>query len=222
MAIRKGAFVRARGGAAALVVTVGTAVAWTAAFGDAAAETRESLEVDVSGCVELDSPEERFACYERSVEAAQRERSGASSPASRAAEPARTGAARSSGASIDVSRSRAAAAARGPASSQAAEEAAIVEREITLRSEADFGKPAREREDAARQEMLSTISALRETVPNTYLITLENGQVWRQMEAKRYRLQVGDSVRVYPSRWGSSYRLSVEGLNGFIQVERIR
>src|SRR5690606_40210340 len=40
----------------------------------AAAQTRDSLEVDVGACVGLDSPEERFACYERSVEAARRAR----------------------------------------------------------------------------------------------------------------------------------------------------
>jgi len=213
MAIRKCAFERTRGGAAALVITIGTAVASAVALDTAAAETRESLEVDVGACVELDSPEERFACYERSVEAARRGQ-GDSEPAS--AEPSR-----SAGASVSVSRPPAAVGASP--SSRAANEAAVVEREIPLRAESDFGmRPARQREETERQELRSTIAALRETVPNTFLITLENGQVWRQMEAKRYRLEIGDSVRVYPSRSGGSYRLSVEGINGFIQVERVR
>jgi hypothetical protein len=54
------------------------------------------------------------------------------------------------------------------------------------------------------------------------MITLDNGQVWRQMQPKRYPLQPGYDVRIYSSRWGNSYRLSSPILNGFIQVERVR
>src|SRR5690606_19839890 len=208
-------------GAAALAATVGTVIAWAAALDTAAAQTRDSLEIDVGGCVDLDSPEERFACYERSVEAARRERGEASAPAQEPVRPARAEPARAA-----APASQPAAAASGSTSrrgARAASEAPVAEREIPLRAEADFGKrPTRQRDETEREEMRSTIAALRETVPNTYLITLENGQVWRQMEAKRYRMQIGDSVRIYPSRWGASYRLSVEGINGFVQVERVR
>ncbi|HEX5418980.1 MAG TPA: hypothetical protein VFY39_03200, partial [Gammaproteobacteria bacterium] len=60
------------------------------------------------------------------------------------------------------------------------------------------------------------------TVPNSYLITLENGQVWRQTYPEVYHLQPGYKVRIYPSRWGNSYRMSSDKLHGFIQVERVR
>jgi hypothetical protein len=57
---------------------------------------------------------------------------------------------------------------------------------------------------------------------NDYRITLENGQIWRQTQARRYALRTGYHVRVYPSPWGESFRLAAEELNGFIQVQRIQ
>ena len=79
--------------------------------------------------------------------------------------------------------------------------------------------PRRGSQGAARREF---VTALRETVPNAYLITLDNGQVWRQNRAQEYPLQPGQRVTLHATRWGHSYRLSVASLNGFIQVERVR
>jgi hypothetical protein len=74
---------------------------------------------------------------------------------------------------------------------------------------------------AGADESIGTIVALRETTPDKYLITLDNGQVWRQVATKRYRLQTGMDVRIYPG-WGNSLRLTAVDANGFIQVERAR
>ena len=65
------------------------------------------------------------------------------------------------------------------------------------------------------------MTALRETVPNAYLITLDNGQVWRQTVPQYYPLRPGSDVRIYYSRW-RAYRLTSPERNGYIQVERAR
>ncbi|HVJ30754.1 MAG TPA: hypothetical protein VNA66_10635, partial [Gammaproteobacteria bacterium] len=70
-------------------------------------------------------------------------------------------------------------------------------------------------------DIQARVAELRETVPNSYLITLDNGQVWRQTVPKAYALRPGDPVRVYYSRW-RTYRLTNEKLRSFIQVERVR
>ena len=75
--------------------------------------------------------------------------------------------------------------------------------------------------DANRPDIHATIVALRETVPSAFLITLDNGQVWRQTVPKPYPLREGDRVRIYFSRW-RAYRLTSEELKGFIQVDRAR
>ena len=67
----------------------------------------------------------------------------------------------------------------------------------------------------------AAVAELKETVPNSWLITLDNGQVWRQTVPERYALRVGSPVRIYFSRW-RAYRLTNEQLRGYIQVERVR
>ena len=83
-------------------------------------------------------------------------------------------------------------------------------------SDAGRGEPEEEAAD-----IQARVAELRETVPNAYLITLDNGQVWRQTVPKYYPIQAGHPVRIYYSRW-RSYRLTNETLKGFIQVERVR
>jgi hypothetical protein len=76
-------------------------------------------------------------------------------------------------------------------------------------------------EVVAPAEIRSSIAAIEVRRRNRHVITLENGQVWRQSLAKRYPLRVGQEVRIYSTRWGDSSRLSAIESNGFIQVERI-
>jgi hypothetical protein len=88
----------------------------------------------------------------------------------------------------------------------------------SIGTSSDTGRDGREEQPA---EIKARIATLRETVPNSYVITLDNGQVWRQTVPKVYPLQPGHPVRIYYSRW-NAYRLTNESLKSFIQVERVR
>ena len=79
-----------------------------------------------------------------------------------------------------------------------------------------------ERAEAAENEIIATIAALRERQPNAWLITLDNGQMWDQVRPQWYPLRRGQRVRLYPTNWGSSYRLSEFTQGGYIQVQRVR
>ncbi len=96
---------------------------------------------------------------------------------------------------------------------------------VSNQSDADeirnFGRQSPRESRAKRDEIVSTITELQQIRPNRWIVTLENGHIWRQMEDKRYQLRVGQDVRVYSTRWGSAYRMSGEGLGSYIQVERI-
>lgn len=70
-------------------------------------------------------------------------------------------------------------------------------------------------------DIIAKVAELRETVPNAHLITLDNGQVWRQTRPQYYPLRLGSDVRIYYSRW-RAYRLTNPQLKGYIQVERAR
>jgi hypothetical protein len=178
-------------GAAAVRIAAATAavLAVSPAFGQEA----DSVTVDVGQCVDIESAEERFACYEAQVDAATKadEAAGREAPDSAAAGPA-------------------------PAAQTGSRRAG----EVRPSSEASRAAEAGSAAEAG--DIFGRIGSLRQTVPDAYLITLEDGHVWRQTYPKRYFLRAGDDVRIYPSTWGTDYRLTVVGRSGYIQVEQVR
>jgi len=94
---------------------------------------------------------------------------------------------------------------------------------------ADFGRTTPSTAGSARLEengegaqvLYDKVLSLREREPGRWLITLESGQVWYQTNSQRFRLREGMEVRIYPSPLGGSWRLSISGINGFIQVRRV-
>lgn len=87
----------------------------------------------------------------------------------------------------------------------------------------DFGKkePTVVKGDNGKDELYDRIAALQKS-QNGWVVTLDSGQVWRQMYTKRYNLHEGQEVKIAPTIWGDAYRLTVSKLGGFIQVERIK
>ena len=165
-------------------------------------EAEQPLTIDESSCVSIRSAIERLDCYDGLADQARQIHSDREA--------------------IDLSEPEAAVVKSSPVK----EQVPVTEKTIDQTNrvtEENFGLLREKREDEKDLvELHSTISKLREYSPGRYLITLENGQVWRQMVAERYRLRKGHNVRIYPTRWGESFRLSAEGLKGFIQVERVR
>jgi hypothetical protein len=195
----------ARVGAAALTVVVGTALA---AYAANAQDAPASLTIDVGDCLNLKSPGARFDCYERHVEAAKAPNRPPSNAAPQpdvataaptpAASPASTAAATAASAALAIS--------AAPESTAAATAASAA---IPVATPPPSVTPV-------------TDPVLHETVPNALLITLDNGQVWRQNIPQRFALKPGQPVTLHGTKWGPSFRLSADALNGFIQVERVR
>lgn len=191
-------------GAPALAACAGLALAGTST---ALAQDPESVTIDVTDCIELTSPEERLRCYEARV---------GNALDRRPPEPAQP---------EDDAPARVNAAARPtPEASEAGStQTKPVTRQVSVRgTNDDFGLRPRDERDGEAPELVATVEAFSERVPNEYVITLDNGQVWRQMVPKRYPLLVGQRVRIYSSGWGDAYRLTAEEVGSFIQVERIR
>jgi hypothetical protein len=110
----------------------------------------------------------------------------------------------------------AAAAAAAPAAAAAAASSSTAPEDFGLREP----EPKEVRE--LPPEIHAKVVELRETVPNAFLITLDNGQVWRQTQPRYdYALRPGSVVRIYASRW-RSFRLDSPQQRGYIQVERVR
>jgi hypothetical protein len=75
--------------------------------------------------------------------------------------------------------------------------------------------------DEGQKELIDTIASIRQIGQGMSVITLSSGQKWQQMITKRYFLKEGEEVRIYPTIWGNSYRLTSKRLGGFIQVKRV-
>jgi hypothetical protein len=186
-----------------------------------AAQESGGLTVDVDECVVLEKPDERLACFEAQVEAARR---GAAGP--RVSEPAESSKAapvesprseRERGSGEGIARSDDVPRSDG-GKSGSDEDKSGADREMA-RSDEDDGR-AELGSEPEQTEITAKVTELRETVPNAYLITLDNGQVWRQSQPMRYPLRTGLDVRLRPTKWG--YRLSAPELHGQIRVERVR
>jgi hypothetical protein len=77
--------------------------------------------------------------------------------------------------------------------------------------------------DPADQTLHAKVTALRAPVPDTYRITLDNGQVWQQQESRfGFSLTAGDSVTLGKGAMGS-YRLwrDADGPKAWVRVTRI-
>ena len=55
------------------------------------------------------------------------------------------------------------------------------------------------------QDIVGKVTALSKTVPNAWLITLDNGQVWRQTYPEVYPLKPGERVTLRPSNGASPF-----------------
>lgn len=169
----------------------------------AALAAEAQVMVDIESCVVQADPVARFGCYEALARQATGREPGTIAPLSaREVEPP------------------------APPQSAAAAPGALAETAPSAGIE-EFGRD--ERGAGARLEtgrdgesaLLDTVVKVESLRPNQLTLTLASGQVWRQMLPGRFPLRAGDAVRIYPTRWGKSYRLSSAAAPGFIQVERI-
>ncbi|MFZ9585888.1 MAG: hypothetical protein ACO280_13175 [Pseudohongiellaceae bacterium] len=174
----------------------------------------------IKQCSQLADATERYACFDRATAAAGL-RPGGAAPAAGAPAPSP----RAPGAA--TTQSRIPASPPRPAEPAAATPPPAPATAAGSRSGAPFDPPAvearRQATDSAEENSYrDRIVDLREREPGKWLITLESGQQWYQVESKRYALGKGMDVRIYPGLFGSSWRLSADELKGFVQVQRVK
>lgn len=194
----------------AILVAGVAACATVATIFPAIAQSQDSVLVDVGACIELETREEQLECYESRVSDELRERRVESG-----AEETETATAADT-ATIESSREPAPPPRTETARPERDEPPASDNRREVAAAEPE------ESPSAAEDEIVATVTSLRELAPNTFIIYLDNDQVWKQNRPKQYRLSVGAEVRLRPTQWGTSYRLTDPNLASFIQVERIR
>ena len=94
---------------------------------------------------------------------------------------------------------------------------------------ADFGaeqlRGAAGREESQEARTLTaTVTELRETRRNVFRVTLDNGQIWQQMDMDSlFHLQAGDTVEINRGRLGG-YRMgrTSRGGSAWVRVNRLK
>jgi hypothetical protein len=84
-------------------------------------------------------------------------------------------------------------------------------------------KQPKERDREQPQELTAVVTALKEFRKNTYRITLDNGQVWEQMDlGDGLRIAVGDTVSIERRRMGGHYLVLGARKTGQVRVSRLK
>lgn len=199
------------------------------------AQTSAPVPQNLLACSKVQDAAERVRCYDAQIAAMSSATAttpapgattapsaaaaSATAPAPRAPAPAASSAtAPAPRASASVGASAAAAtAASAPAAAESARAAQFGQEELP-----QAARPPRNKED---ESLSSRITALNVVGANKYLISLENGQVWRQKESDHIAsfFHVGDDVRIERGMLGS-YRLWAvsAGEKNWIAVLRAR
>jgi hypothetical protein len=95
---------------------------------------------------------------------------------------------------------------------------------------ARFGAETLRRSEAERESeappssITATVRELRQTRPNVFRVSLDNGQIWQQMDMDSlFILSVGDTVQIDRGRLGG-YRMArtSKGGSGWVRVNRVK
>jgi hypothetical protein len=195
----------------------------------AVAQDPKGLNIDVANCVALEKPEDRLACFEAQVAAARQRAAPAGASDATGSATAVTGASAAAvaGASAAASKGASTDAGRIPSSADAAEPvspgtapALHGQKSASEPRPAENGGRTERSSEREPVEIVAKVIELRQTVPNAYVITLDNGQVYRQAHPMPYPLRTGLIVHVRDTTFG--YRLTAPELHGQINVERVR
>lgn len=198
-----------------------TIVFWLALASIAATTTQaDTLDEELLACRDLSSAVARLDCYDAAMDG--QEQAGSSQPAAVATEPAAEPAAAAGPATT------AEPAAVEPATTAAPAAAASAAGAATISQEELFGQNTNEVqrtvEEATGSERIDSINAqvtrLQKYDYEKAVISLDNEQVWKQVDGSSLRLRVGDDVIIERAAFGS-FMLKKVGSKRTMRVSRV-
>jgi hypothetical protein len=181
-----------------------------------AASPPATLPASVAACLRVTDAGQRLACYDQSVAALLPATTVAAPPAPVAATTPAVKAPPAAPAPPPVAAPKVAPAVAAAAPAAAPAPAPTFGQE-------QLSSKQRPPADPADQTLHAKVTALRTPIPDTYRITLDNGQVWQQQESRfGFSLTAGDSVTLGKGAMGS-YRLwrDADGPKAWVRVTRV-
>lgn len=177
-------------------------------------------------CASVADSLERLVCYDQLFapgQAGTGNGPGAAAPPAAASRPAPAATPARAAASPTVAPAAAPVSSPAPATAPAAPAPAA-----PANASADFGseqlRRSASRDDEEPRTLTASVTALRETRRNVFRITLDNDQVWQQMDMDSlFHLEVGDTVEINRGRLGG-YRMArtSRGGSGWVRVNRLK
>jgi len=157
-------------------------------------------------CTALTDSLQRLVCYDKAL--------AYGSPSVAAPAPAAAQAQRPARAATQPPPAAPAAAAAAPAVAAAAPALGDEAVKRSRKDEAVSTEPT---------NLEARVTAARETRKDTYRVSLENGQVWQQMDmSSLFHVAVGDTVRIEKGKMGG-YRMALTGgHSGWVRVSRVQ
>lgn len=172
--------------------------------------TADPLQDELSVCRGLTDDQARLICYDAAVDRSRKNSVGRSAaapppaPAPVAAKPAPAAAATTA----------ASAATAAGAANQ------IDQEDLFGKSGDELQRTVEEATGSEQMDSLSaTVTKLQKSGYDRVLITLDNGQVWKQVDASSLRLRVGDAVDIERASLGS-FMLRKQGSKRSMRVSR--
>ncbi|MGL6160386.1 hypothetical protein [Microbulbifer sp.] len=92
---------------------------------------------------------------------------------------------------------------------------------LEQRAEQNFGREQQQIAEEAPDSINATIAEIRDAAYGKLLITLENGQVWRQNDSTRVNWKSGDIVIVERALFGSFFMKQADGGRN-MRVKRVK
>ncbi len=167
----------------------------------------DPLQDELGVCRGLTDDEARLECYDAAVDRSKT--SGAGSPAAATA-----------AAAAPASAEPAPSATAAVATSAAGTTNQIDQEDLFGKSSEDVQRTVEAATGAERLDSLTaTVTKLQKLGYDKVLITLDNGQVWKQVDASSLRLRVGDAVDIERASLGS-FMLRKQGSKRSMRVSR--
>jgi hypothetical protein len=100
--------------------------------------------------------------------------------------------------------------------------------EVATSPDEEFGKttnddltrdPEEPNSDDDDDQLTATVTGVREYKRDRFMVTLDNGQEWRQSSASTLRLDVGDKIVIRKAAFGS-FKMAKEGSSRWMKVRR--
>jgi len=174
--------------------------------------TVAAAEETLLGCSKIGAADERLACYDRVVDAVRGELAPEAPP---------PGLKASSAAAPRADEPRAEDPPAEDPRSEASEDRTLRER-MFGRSESEGARALRKTYGLETpDEINATVSEAKRGGDHLLLLTLDNGQVWKQAETVRFSAHTGDTVQIEAGLAGAYY-LRRNGKGRTIRVKRIQ